>query len=254
MTAAERSLEVRHVDLGKQRVAYRLHRSARRTLEIAVLAGGIVEVRAPRDLEVATVEGRLRARAGWLRRKVEDRSLHHLEGAPRTYVSGETHRYLGRQYRLSVKAADCSHVRLQGGRLLVEVPEPKDPAQVRSVVATWLRDRANVVIRARLENLTVQPAFEGLRPSAVTLRTMRNRWGSCSAGGRLLLNTGLVALPVSLIDYVLAHELCHLRVPKHDARFERLLARVMPDWRARHRRLQAVTFDETATMSRRGAE
>jgi predicted metal-dependent hydrolase len=66
---------------------------------------------------------------------------------------------------------------------------------------------------------------------------MQSRWGSCSPSGRLLFHVGLVALPISSIDYVIAHELCHLRAPRHDSRFERLLSRVMPDWRERHRRL-----------------
>ena len=69
---------------------------------------------------------------------------------------------------------------------------------------------------------------------------MKTRWGSCTASGRLLLNSQLIVLPTSSIDYVIAHELCHLREAKHGPRFERLLARVMPDWRVRHERLAAT--------------
>jgi predicted metal-dependent hydrolase len=69
------------------------------------------------------------------------------------------------------------------------------------------------------------------------VRAMKTRWGSCSASGRLLLNSQLIELPSSAIDYVIAHELCHLRVAKHGARFDRLLARLMPDWRDRQETL-----------------
>lgn len=72
---------------------------------------------------------------------------------------------------------------------------------------------------------------------------MRRRWGSCSSSGGLLLNSLLVQLLVSLIDYVIVHELCHLRVRNHGLEFERQLARAMPDWRARHRELLACRLD-----------
>jgi predicted metal-dependent hydrolase len=83
-----------------------------------------------------------------------------------------------------------------------------------------------------------QPAFAGLRAARVCVRMMEARWGSCAPSGRIWLNSRLVMLPTSLIDYVIAHELCHLRAPKHDEQFIRLLSRVMPDWRTRHGRLQ----------------
>lgn len=125
-------------------------------------------------------------------------------------------------------------VRAHGGRLHVEVCEPRDQDQVRCAIVGWFRERARTVIPQRVSQLTSSPAFAELQPTAVTVRTMKTRWGSCSASGRLLLNSQLIALPTSLIDYAIAHELCHLKERKHGPRFERLLARVMPDWRVRH--------------------
>jgi predicted metal-dependent hydrolase len=237
MTKSGATVEEREADLGGRIIRYRLYRSGRRTLEIAVLADGVVEVRAPRAVRAEQIEARLLARAGWIHRRVQDREGRQMVTLPRLYVHGETHRYLGRQYRLAVSRGECARVCLQHGRIHVEVPRPNDRDEVRKVVTRWLQQRARTVIPERLGRLAGLPVFRDLRPAAVQVRTMQSRWGSCSPSGRLLFHVGLVALPISSIDYVIAHELCHLRAPRHDSRFERLLSRVMPDWRERHRRL-----------------
>ncbi len=72
------------------------------------------------------------------------------------------------------------------------------------------------------------------------LRRLKTRWGSCSKAGRILLNTELVQAPVECIDYVIVHELCHLKVPDHSPAFHRLLNACMPDWQRRKERLEAL--------------
>lgn len=233
-----RSVEQRELRLGAQCLTYRLHRSSRRTLEITVEAGGLVEVRAPSGPAIERIEHRLRARADWIRRAVASKQATEIE-VPRRFVSGESHRYLGRQYRLKVTAGEKTRVRLSTGRLHVEVRAPADAESVRRALEDWYRERARAVIQARVVRLTSLPVFAGLQPTGVSVRTMKTRWGSCSVSGRLLLNSRLIGLSTSSIDYVIAHELCHLRVRKHGPRFERLLDRVMPDWRERHGRLAA---------------
>lgn len=119
----------------------------------------------------------------------------------------------------------------------VEVRDPGDAGQVRRAVVAWLRQRARIVIPQRVAQLTSLAPFVDLQPRGVSVRAMKTRWGSCSPSGRLVLNSQLIELPSSVIDYVIAHELCHLRVAEHGARFDRLLARLMPDWRERQETL-----------------
>ncbi|MCK5944950.1 MAG: M48 family metallopeptidase [Planctomycetes bacterium] len=227
--------EERELAIDGGSIGYTLIRSGRRTLEIAVLPGGRVEVRAPNRASIERVEDRMRARSAWLRRKVADRSprLHEVE--PRRWQSGESVRYLGRQYRLQVIGGDSSEVRVVGGRLRVVVPDGGGQRTVEPLVQGWFRARAHEVIRRRLRELLGKPAAKGLQPVAVRVRAMKNRWGSCSAAGRLTFHSRVVALKSSLLEYVIAHELCHLRIRSHGVRFERLLSRLLPDWRERHR-------------------
>jgi predicted metal-dependent hydrolase len=236
----EAAVEFRELIVGAERIPYRLVRSARRTLEITVAAGGVVEVRAPVGPAIERIEQRLRARSGWIRTKVADRSAWPVSDLPRRYESGESHQYLGRQYRLRV-VTGRARPRIDGARIVVEVADPTDRDAVQRALARWLRQRAQQVLPTRAAKLMELPALRGSKPSRVSLRTMRTRWGSCSTRGGVLLNTSLVRLPTPLIDYVIAHELCHLRERRHGPAFERFLSRVMPDWRERHARLASVS-------------
>ncbi len=219
--------------------AYRLRRSDRRTLEFAVLEGGQVEVRAPTDMPVERIEARLQARARWIARQRRSVERAASPTAPREFRSGESFRYLGRQYRLRVCAGSKPHVRLFSGRLEVTVRDPADKSAIKRALKRWFHARAKQVLPARVVAFLEQPAARGLTPKSIALRRMRTRWGSCSSSGRILLNTELIHLPTTLIDFVIAHELVHLRVRGHGAAFDRGLDRVAPGWRVSAARLRA---------------
>lgn len=216
---------------------YRLRRSDRRTLEFAVLEGGQVEVRAPKDMPLERIEARLQARARWIARQRRSIERAASPTAPREFRSGESFRYLGRQYRLRVCAGSKPHVRLFSGRLEVTVRDPADKSAIERALERWFRTRAKQVLPARVAAFLERPAARGLAPKSISLRRMRMRWGSCSSNGRILLNTELIHLPTTLIDFVIAHELVHLRVRGHGAAFERRLASLVPDWQAWSTRL-----------------
>jgi predicted metal-dependent hydrolase len=224
-------------------VSYRLKRSARRTLEIAVDADGEVEVRAPRDLPLSKVRSHVARRITWIRSRLREQELTRPKLVPRTYTSGETHRYLGRQYRLRVEAGSPTRVALRAGCMHVRVSDPAKVDAVRNAVDAWYARRAREVFTERLERMLRLPGMTEMRPSSLRIQRMRMRWGSCTSTRGVILNSDLVKIASPLIDYVLAHELCHLRERSHGARFRRILARVIPDWLTRHQRLVDQRLD-----------
>lgn len=237
MSGTAVAIEMRRVSVRGRVLDYQLHRSARRTLEISVVPGGKIEVRAPKAVDVERIEARMRARGRWLLRKREERVGFEQVEPDRSYVAGESHRYLGRQYRLRLLQGEVEGVALRDGRLVVSTARVADPERVRQLVRSWYLERSRVVLVRRVEAMVARPEFVGLRPARVVVRAMVRRLGSCSRRGRIQLHPILVELPTSLIDFVIAHELCHLRVADHGPRFERVLSRVMPDWRRRRSRL-----------------
>ena len=223
----------REVTFGSIAIRYRMARSARRTLAISVLPDGTVDVTAPDTVPAEEVDAKVRQRAAWILRQ-----QHHFEQfrpitPPRRYLPGETHRYLGRQYRLKVELGDEDHVGLLSGRLLVRTRYPDDREWTKVLVRRWFRQRAGVVLRERYK--AAAPVTYGLAIPAPRLivRPMEKRWGSHTLAGTIILNSRLVAARRDHIDYVIAHELCHVVEPNHSRRFFELLERFLPDWRDR---------------------
>lgn len=233
------------IDMGLHGTGFQFNllRSKRRTLEIAVTDRGQVEVRAPLDLPIERIEARVRARSRWIRSRLFECELARPHVTTRIYRGGETHRYLGRQYRLLLSRGRPSTVSASSGRLHVTVADPADSSSVKRALDHWFHAQARVLLPSRLRALLALPAIRGVEPCGIRIQRMRLRWGSCTASGRILLNTELVRLPVTLIDYVVVHELCHLLVARHDSRFERLLSRAMPDWNQLHARLIRQRLD-----------
>lgn len=234
--------EERHsLAYGSQTIDYTLLRRPRRTLEIAVEPDTSVVVVAPLDAHLAAIEQRLHKRAGWVLKQ----QRYFAQFLPRTperrYVSGETHLYLGRQYRLKVVPHVQAGVKLTRGFILVQSHRPGRADVTRDLVDTWYRDRARIKFAERINvNLTRFPDPDSVRLRGLIVRQIRLRWGSMSPAGRLLLNRRLIEAPVDAIDYVITHELCHIPQPHHSPAFFDLLGRVMPDWERRKERLERV--------------
>jgi predicted metal-dependent hydrolase len=227
------------VEYGAQVIAYRIVRRPRTTLEIAVEPDTSVVVAAPFDAPVEKIAEKVRKRAAWVRRQQRFFSQFVPRTPERRYESGETHLYLGRQYRLKVVPHTRAAVKLIRGFIVVQTHAPCRPEVTRDQVRAWYRERANVKFAERLElNLArfAQPA--NFRPQALTIRDFRHRWGSMSQKGRLTLNLQLVRSPIDTIDYVITHELCHIAEPHHRRPFFDLLQSVMPDWQRRKERLE----------------
>jgi predicted metal-dependent hydrolase len=233
----------RHTILfGQETIDFMLTFNGRQQLSITVHPDKRVEVLAPEGRTLDEVLARVRRRAKWIIRQLDTFDRLHPLPTPRLYVGGETHRYLGRQYRLRFQTPEAEEcVKLQGKYLHVHTASRDDPVMVRGLLDRWYREHARVVFTRRLEacHSAAVGVLEIERPG-FQLRRMTRRWGSCTRAGNVLLNPDLVKAPLTCIDYVLTHELCHLKVLNHGSEFYRLLARCLPDWERRKERLAEV--------------
>ncbi len=179
-------------------------------------------------------------RARWIYNNLQSFGAQQLHVQPRRYVSGEMQFYLGRRYVLKVveDTESAPLVKMQRGKLLVHVTdfEINKAERVRALLKQWYRVRAQYTFNARLQELLPLTDWVTELPEFRVL-SMKKQWGSCSAQGTLMLNPHLVKAPRDCIDYVLLHELCHIKVYNHGERFYRLLGQVMPDWKTNKRQL-----------------
>jgi len=227
------------IGYGTTTLDYRLERQDRATLAITVEPTGDVIVVAPETAGIHEVEALIRKRARWIIRQQAYFTQFTPRTPPRRFIAGETHKYLGRQYRLRIEPGETRHVRMTRGFILVAGVEFNDTTSIEQLVNDWYRERAQAQFERRLrENLSRFVDPEQHIPTSLRLQRMTTRWGSMSPGGRLLLNPVLVQAPANTIDYVITHELCHRVVPNHSRAFYELQTRVMPDWEARKMRLE----------------
>jgi predicted metal-dependent hydrolase len=226
------------IDFAGAKIPFRLRLTNRRTLAITVQPDLSVVVTAPRKAALENVLARVRKRAVWITQQQRYFSEFLPQTPPRQYVSGETHRYLGRQYRLKVVEGAVAEVKMRGRFIWVHTPRKADTARVRKLVEGWYLAHAK---QRLMRSFAESVARLGTRLSSaprIQVRRMRKRWGSWTRRGGVWLNPELMKAPASCIDYVVTHELCHAVHGNHGKKFYELLRRVMPDWETRKTRLE----------------
>lgn len=231
-------LPLLETDYGAERLQFRLRRRAVKSLTITVWPNGAVEVVAPQEAEEETIRRRVSRRGAWIQR--QRRAFRQMAAPTDTLPTrtGQSVRYLGRQYRLRVTVGEADSVKLTRGVLQVAVCGEVKEEAVAHLITRWFAVRARQKLGERFARCSETVASFGICPEGFTLRRMPRRWGSCSSAGRIMLNPSLVKAPVDCIDYVIIHELCHLKHHRHDKRFYQLLSRVLPDWKRRKDRLE----------------
>jgi predicted metal-dependent hydrolase len=227
------------IEYGRETIRYEVRfLSSRKTLGIEVHPDQRVVIRAPMSCSEDLIADRVRKRASWISRQIADFQRYTPRTPQRQYVSGETHLYMGRQYRLKVTTGEPASVKLSRGQFIVTLLGKADPNRVRLMLHRWYLDRAREVFMEVLEQSL--PRIKGIERPRVNIRAMQSRWGSLSDAGTMTLNVNLLRAPRACIEYVVIHELCHRQHRDHDAGFYRMLKRVMPDWEIRKRRLEAA--------------
>lgn len=212
----------------------RLKRTTRRTLAISVLPDGSLELVAPLNTTEPEILRRVEKRNLWITKQRRRFREWEAQKNPRRYVTGATHRYLGRQYRLKIQLGTAEGVVLRSGLFHV-VAKSKNEEEVKRVLDSWYRSRASEQFERRLRQWSEWCSRRGLSSPKLRIRLMAKRWGSASPDGAIQLNPELIRASSACIDYVIAHEVCHLKYPNHGPQFRNLLQSLCPD----HARLKA---------------
>lgn len=208
-----------------------LIRTRRRTLAIIIEDDGRLVVRAPMRLAVSAIHEFVSSKQSWIAAKQEQARMKAKRALPRRFVSGEGFLFLGETYRLEVKPGQARSLIFNGGFSLSAAALPK----ARAVFERWYRRQALRVISERVERFAAEHGFEhhGIRVTAA-----RKQWGSCGPRGNLRFAWRLVMAPPPIIDYVVVHELVHLRYRNHSKRFWGKVNSILPDFRQREVWLQ----------------
>lgn len=234
------TVESHKITFGSHVIPFELLYSKRKTLEISVYPDMSVIVKAPSTRSFEEIKEKMLKRGSWILEQRYFFSLYLPKQPPKKYVSGETHIYLGRQYRLKVIASYDEKVILKRGYIFVHTKEKTNKKQVQKLLDAWYRERALLKFDERLNICLDKLQKYGIEVPQIQIRKMSSRWGSCSENGRVTLNIQLVKAPSQCIDYVITHEMCHLKYFNHSKAFYNLLVKVMPDWEKRKKKLENI--------------
>lgn len=233
--------KVKTVEYGTKTITFNLSFSDRTTLEIAVYPDQTVWVTAPEETTLEKICKKVRKRGRWIVKQIKHFQRFDTKNLSFEYVSGETHRYLGKQYRLKViqvKDRDEEAVKLKNGYFKIFTVKKEDKNHIKKLLNDWYREKADKKFNERLaECLDIVKKHNISRPP-LQIYYMKKRWGSFTPSGNVLLNPELIKHPVYCIDYVIIHELCHAKHPQHDKNFYNLLSKVLPDWQKRKHKLE----------------
>ena len=231
----------RHALLMGVTVSYRFERSRRKSIGLTVGPEGLV-VRAPGWVPMREVDAAVQEKAAWILAKLQqmrERARLPLPPEPQ-WVDGADLPYLGGTVRLCVvtqgqlpPAADWP----EGVQpLALQLPPGASAQQLREAAEAWFKQRARALFEERLR--LYGPRL-GVQHRRLSLSSARTRWGTARADGHIRLNWRLIHLPLAQIDYVVVHELAHLRVMDHSPRFWDTVGEVLPDYRERRRQLRS---------------
>ena len=198
-----------------------------------------ITARAPHNIDADRIKARIQRRALWIEKQIRYFESFLPREPARRYISGESFRYLGRQYRLKIVQDTTSSAKLIGRYLLVTVPINAPAESIKQTVDEWYLKRCEKVFSSKLADCYSRSnAILKVELPPLHLRKMSRRWGSYTPGGKLFINPELIKTPLDCIEYVIMHELCHSRVKNHSPKFEQLLTRLMPDWQVRRDKLE----------------
>ena len=202
---------------------------------------GHVEVSAPQHLSDDSIAMFVRTRVGWIKKQQEKFRVQPRQ-TEREFISGETLYVWGKQFFLQVEYSNRGNaLELSGDRAILTVRKESTPQQRENYINEWYRERLKAEIEKRLpkwEDLT------GLHCSSWQTKYMTTKWGTCNTStGKIWINLQLAKKPFECLDYVLLHELAHLRVKDHGAEFTVILDEYMPFWREIRKKLNDSTLD-----------
>jgi hypothetical protein len=232
----------RRILLGHDALDYRLRRARRRTIGFQIDDDGLT-ISAPRWVTVVEIESAIREKHRWIRRKlVEWRAWREKRAVPEVaFAEGGVVPYLGGHVVLRLRPAASRaqlHPTEEGpAELWLPLRSDSDEARIRDAVQAWLQNEARRILGDRLAVLAERI---DTKPASWRLSSARSQWGACTSDGRIRLNWRLVHFTLPVIDYVVAHELAHLKELNHGPRFWQAVASLLPGFEAARDEIKAV--------------
>ena len=210
-------------------------RRERKTLAIEVLPDSSIRAISPNTISDKVLSKYIRKRLKWIDSQKDYFDTLNPRTPSRKYVSGESHLFLGKKFRLQLSSDKHSQVKLKSDFIIIKCRNGNYKL-ASGLLWSWYRNNAETIFNERLIHCMTK--FKGYKKPKLLIRKMNKRWGSMKSSNLITLNTDLIRAPIECIDYVITHELCHIEESSHGKKFQRLLEKKIPDWKEKKIKLE----------------
>jgi len=230
---------MQQIEIGNQLIDYEVIRTDRKTLGISLDKDKKLTVRSPKKAEDEWIKKVLKKKTSWILDKLSEVDKIKPAPKPKEFLSGEKLPYLGRRYRLKVRPDDeinSVEVKLYHGKFIINCPsttynnDSERIEKIRESLIEWYREHAKRKIKERVEKYKEQLDVE---PNNVVIKKQKKRWGSCSSKDNLNFNWKIIMAPMTIVDYLVVHELTHLKHNNHSKEFWKTVESIIPDYEER---------------------
>ena len=228
-------MEIHQIEYGNQTIEFYIQRKNVKNVNLNIKPDMTITVSAHEKVPLDFIYNFVREKGAWILKQVKSfESVQPYKQSEREYVSGETFKYLGKQYRLRVREAEEESVKYFRGFIYLFVKDINDKRRKAKLLDEWYRSKARKIFNESLNKLYPLVQKYGIEKPTIDFRVMKARWGSCLTDSKtILLNTELIKAPKHCIDYVVLHELIHFKYNDHSDNFYKMLYSLMPDWKQR---------------------
>jgi hypothetical protein len=215
-----------------QEIEFKVVYSRRRTLGISVLPDSSIVVRVPYRTSDKTIRRIVQEKASWIIKHRDQFRARDNSKLNRIYTQGENHLFRGRESYLKIEKSTRSYIRFSDDVIEMGLRKPEDPDAVKKLLYKGYLSEAKTTFPELINIILQKYEDQNFKPSGLKIRSMKRRWGSCSFKGIITLSTELIKLPDLYTEYVIIHELCHLKHHNHGAKYYELLSELFPEWKS----------------------
>jgi predicted metal-dependent hydrolase len=219
-------------------IEFKIIYSGRRSIGISVLPDSSVIVRAPYLTSMKTITRIVTDKYGWVLKHRDNYRKLDNSAVIRSYSYGESHLFRGNRSILQIEKSVRPFVRFNYSIIELGTPETDDSQAIKRLLYKGYKNEAMKLFPELLRKVIGEHENQMFKPAGLIIRTMKRRWGGCSNKGVITLSTELIKLSDLYIEYVIAHELCHLRHHNHGSQYYKLLSEVFPDWKTVRKELR----------------
>jgi predicted metal-dependent hydrolase len=217
----------------EQIIDYNIIYTKRRSIGIYIGPISGVTVRAPYRTSVRTIEKLVISKSSWIRKHLENHKSNVRIGSNRSYSDGDTVLFRGKEFHIRIIESKTYWVRLVDNIIEIGLRNITEKEMAGLMLEKWYRTIAVEIFSKKFEDILISYKNYNFTPSELSVRALKRRWGSCSSKGKITLSSELIKLDEIYLEYVIIHELCHLKHHDHGKEFYKLLYEIFPDWKQR---------------------